>query len=240
MRAEMLPLGEGKVLHLLPKGTTARTAQALASSINMVRAIGVKAPFVHAVMNREDRTGLVLDMPEGVLYSEWLRSSPSHWDRMVSLFAHEAHEMHLYMAPELRNVKDLLRMPSAPSGLTDDEIERLKGLVRSLPDGESVCNWNYIPQNVVVSYDGPMTMVWDKVRCGPYLADVARTIVLLKMGGEDVLADSFRKEYMKICGRPDEELDSWVAIVAADMMADANGPEMVLLGRTVRRYLDGL
>jgi len=233
MRAEYLE-DRGKTIQLLEKGTTMDVARKIASDINMVRRLGVRVPSFYEAVETEGRTGLAFDKPTGGTFTDWFGSSKYHWDKMVSLFAHEAHEMHLHNVPELDSVKDLIAPRLRRAGLSNDLLARTEVIMKKLPDGDGLCNWNHIPGNVIVSRDGPSNIRWEALRKGPYLADVARTIVLLKLEGEDVLAEAFRKEYMKICGRPDEELAAWMLIVAADKLADGIGAEKETLGKIVR------
>lgn len=236
MNATLIDLGNDKRAQLLDETVTMAEAQKLASSINMIRALGVEVPSIYSAIEKDGRAGLAFSIPTGVTYSEWMGSSMYHWDRMVSLFAHEAHEMHLNVAPELENVKEKIGPRLQRSGLPDEAVAKLKAKMKKLPDGEYVCNWYYVPENIIVSRDGPKVIRWDGLLCGPYLADVARTMVLLKVDGKDVLAEAFKKEYMKICGKPDDELDSWTLIIAADKLADGIEEEREVLKKIIRAF----
>jgi hypothetical protein len=235
MKVELKDMGDGRNVQIL-EGASMAEAERLASSINMVRALGVEIASDYSAVVVDGRAGLEFTMPPGRSFMEWLGSSMFHWDRMVSLLAHEAHEMHLHTAPELDGVKDRIGSRLDRSDLPVELVAKVRAVMKKLPDGDFVCNWNCVPESIIVGLDGPRLVRWDGLLRGPYLADVARTVVLLKAAGENVLADTFGKEYMKICGKPDDEMDSWMLIVAADRLVDGIESERETLGRIVRKF----
>ena len=108
--------------------------------------------------------------------------------------------------------------------LENELRERVLAILKRLPEGENVCHWNFTPENVIFTINGPVVLNWQDVGKGHFLADVARTSVLLSLSVDDnltkILQGTYITEYLKICGRPDEELDRWGAVVAADKLCD--------------------
>jgi len=104
-----------------------------------------------------------------------------------------------------------------------------------------VCHWNFTPENVIFTINGPVALNWQEAGKGHFLADVARTSVLLALSVDDnltkILHGTYITEYLKICGRPDEELDRWGAVVAADKLCDGVVEEREKLLELIQRWL---
>jgi hypothetical protein len=79
----------------------------------------------------------------------------------------------------------------------------------------------------MVSIDGPIVFNWGGAVRGDYLADVAMTSLLLERWVpkpeereavekfKDLFRHGYVTEYIKICGRMDEELEAWRELLAS-------------------------
>ena len=104
-----------------------------------------------------------------------------------------------------------------------------------------------------MSLDGPLVIDWADAGKGNYLADVAMTSVLLEIGTLPIgmsrddggLLDytmgrffsGYITEYMKMCGKGNEELLVWRAPVAAARLAEGIPEEKDALWRIIRANL---
>jgi hypothetical protein len=236
-----LELDDGIMVLPLPEGTTREIAEELSKRIKLVRENGMHAPFVHGITEQDGHLALMMDRPLGPSYTQWMSQSPYHWNKMISLLAHEAHEVHMHKLPELPSIKDLMwERIKMDSSLPDLTRRQVLGALKKMSDMDHVLNWNFIPTLVIVTMDEPMALRWDQVCRGPYLADVARSIVLLRMANTDVFAENYGYEYLKICGRTPEELDVWIGIVAADKLVDGVPEERDRLRSLVQRSLSSM
>lgn len=236
-----LEMGDGTMLMHLPKGTTRIEAEEMSEWIKLVRDNGIHAPFVQGIIQKGEDMALKMDQPSGPSYTQWMSQSPSHWIKMISLLAHEAHEMHMHKLPDLPSIKgSMLGRIKSDTTLPEGTRERVLAALKKSSDADNVLNWNFIPSLVIVTMDEPMPLRWDQVCRGPFLADVARSIILLRLLNEDVLAENYGVEYLKICGRTPEELDTWIGIVAADKLADGIVEERDRLCSMVNRSLSSM
>jgi hypothetical protein len=233
-----LEMDDKTMVMYLPEGTTLDMVEELSDWIKQVRDNGIHAPFVQGTTEKDGHIALKLDRPSGPSYTQWMSQSPSHWIKMISLLAHEAHEIHMHKLPELPSIKGSMwgRIKNDTS-LPDGTRRRVLEALKKMSDTDNVLNWNFIPSLVIVTLEEPMALRWDQVCRGPYLADVARSIVLLRLKNEDVFAENYGEEYLKICGRTPEELEIWIGIVAADRLADGIKDEKDHLTSMVQRSL---
>lgn len=232
----ILELDDGTMVLSLPAGTARATAEDISGRIKLIRENGMQVPFVHGITEHDGCLALKMDRPSGPTYTQWMSQSPNHWEKMISLLVHEAHEIHLHRLPELPSIKDSMsERIKKDTSLPDETRRKVLDALNKMPDADHVLNWNFIPNLVIVTMDEPMALRWDQVCRGPYLADVARSIVLLRTSNTDVFAENYGNEYLKMSGRPKEELDIWTGIVAADKLADGVPEERDRLLSLVKR-----
>ena len=145
--------------------------------------------------------------------------------------AHAA--MHGYAAPDtLPDLRDELarRIESAaalPHKLGGEALDRL----RVLPPDVRLCHGDYHPQNVLGTLKAPVIIDWGDASRGAPSADVARTLLLLRMGelpsdtsavmrsltavGRGMLARRYLAVYRRHAAEKPSRLDDWMFVRAA-------------------------
>ena len=145
--------------------------------------------------------------------------------------AHAA--MHRHYAPDtLPDLRDELarRIESAaalPHKLGGEALDRL----RVLPPGDRLCHGDYHPQNVLGTLKAPVIIDWGDASRGAPSADVARTLLLLRMGelpsdtsavmrsltavGRGMLARRYLAVYRRHAAEKPSRLDDWMFVRAA-------------------------
>lgn len=236
-RGDWVELELGQVLELLPQGTTLQDAQEMARIWKSIRDMGGPMPFVHEAREMNGRVGVVIDAPKGPDYRGWMAQNPYLWERMFDMLAHEYHEMHLIRMPDLPSVVE--RMIARVMKVDIDEAHRakaLKLLERNI-GADYLMHWNYLPDNIICTLEGPFPVKWGGTGRGPWLADVARSSVLLKLANDDYYRNNMVKAYLRISNNTEDELGPWIGTVAADKLADGFPGERDTLRSLVRRHL---
>jgi Ser/Thr protein kinase RdoA (MazF antagonist) len=115
----------------------------------------------------------------------------------------------------------------------------IKNLVRAdlarLPEGNAICHWDFHPGNVIETPDGPKVIDWLSAKRGNRLADVARTLLIIRGGalgpgtpflvrtltafGRSVLSRQYLHEYRRICPFDSPDLEGWRLISAASRLS---------------------
>jgi hypothetical protein len=207
-----------------------------------VRDLGMEAAYPQKIVEKDGAIGILFDRVYGPNFREWMQRNPASWSKMAALFAHEHHEMHMHQFPELPSKRSIMeqRIRECPS-LENELRQKVLAILKRLPEGENVCHWNFVPENVIFTINGPVVLDWQDAGKGHFLADVARTSVLLSLSVDDnltkILQGTYITEYLKICGRPDEELDRWGVVVAADKLCDGVVEERERLLELIQRWL---
>jgi hypothetical protein len=119
-----------------------------------------------------------------------------------------------------------------------------------LPDGAAVCHWDFHPGNVIETTDGSKVVNWSNVRRGAALADVARTLLIIRAGalppgtpflvrkligfGRSVLGCRYLHEYRRLRPFHDRDLQPW-KLVSPSLGLDACVRQFGCSGATVCR-----
>jgi hypothetical protein len=219
---EMKEIEGNKVVKWFPLGTPRKAAEDEVHKTLLVRQYGLEAPFVHGVVEEGGRFGIAFDKVIGPTYTQWIIEHPNWLKRLTDYFAHEHHEVHMHKVPELPRLKDVLTERFlAKREVTEPERKRLLERTARMPDGDWLCHMDYVPESIMVSIDGPIVFNWGGAVRGDYLADVAMTSLLLERWVpkpeereavekfKDLFRHGYVTEYIKICGRMDEELEAW-------------------------------
>jgi aminoglycoside phosphotransferase (APT) family kinase protein len=145
--------------------------------------------------------------------------------------AHAA--MHDHLAPDtLPDLRDELaeRIESAKA-LPEHHAKAALGRLRALPTGDRLCHGDYHPQNVLGTLERPVIIDWGDASRGAPAADVARTLLLLRMGelppdtpgpmraltavGRGILARRYLAVYRRQAVEKPSQLDDWLFVRAA-------------------------
>ena len=114
-----------------------------------------------------------------------------------------------------------------PRSLAADALD----LLRTLPAGDRLCHGDYHPANVLGTLRAPVIIDWGDASRGDPAADVARTLLLLRMGelppetsagmraltaiGRGVLARRYLAVYRRSASEEPARLDDWMFVRAA-------------------------
>jgi tRNA A-37 threonylcarbamoyl transferase component Bud32 len=249
--ADFVDLGNEQVVKLFPPGYPREAVGEEARRTEQIRELGISAPFIHEVVERDGQLGLRMDKINGPDYLEWMLRRPSSLGKLASRFAYEHHEVHMHRSSDLPSLKVRLadRIASCPS-LTVEEKTAASRALRPLPDGDRVLHGDFHPENVIVSPDGPVIINWGEVARGHHLADVAKSALVMELGAlpwrtrgrrrdeVEAIWDRFRftyqLEYMKTANLSERDLEAWKLPLAAAMLWEAIEGEKVPLLALVR------
>ncbi len=123
-----------------------------------------------------------------------------------------------------------------------------------LPEGQWICHGDFHPENIILTDQGSVVLDWTEAACGHFLADVARSLVLLmawlpqkleekgvdmpSKAIEQFLRD-YRAKYMLLSGEEEDLLEQWLFPVAVARLGEAiPGEKAVLIKTHPGRALD--
>ncbi len=215
----------------------------------------LRVPHLFGSVEVEDRRGLIYERVEGL---SMLRLLPRYPWRIVS-FAHQFARLQV----EIHKIKTN-RLPELSTGLqhTIEQVENLsvaqkKRIIERLevlPGGDSLCHFDFHPDQVLMTSNGPVVIDWMTAFRGSPAADVARTSIMLLFGrapymkrlqalilasGQKVFYSEYRKQYLKL--NPTvrlADIRAWMLPVAAGRLRENIPGEENLLINFINQELE--
>ncbi len=182
--AEMFAWDEGTILRLLRNPEAQQRNEWQAAAIESARSLGVRVPAVHSLTTVNGRPGMVMERIDG--------------PDLLALVARRPWKV-LWVARVLGELHTQLHAASASSGLPGlkatlkhriESCDRLpEQLARfalraldGLPDGDSLCHGDFHPGNILMAGETPVVIDWTNATQGDPDADVARTLLMFRLG----------------------------------------------------------
>jgi uncharacterized protein (TIGR02172 family) len=228
--AEIYPWNDRNVLKLFREGVMPAAVEDEARIARAVHAAGLPVPAVGEIVERNGRLGLVYERVEGVSMLETFRTAPWALVRCTRVFAELHAAIHTYIVPTLPSQRQRLARSIRQTDIlsSDTKIAVLNALDDMLDD-ERVCHGDFHPGNVLMTAQGPVIIDWMDGTRGNPLADVARTSLLLRIGGLPLgtparwLIEAMRRwfhllylrRYFQLCPDAQRQLSAWQPIIAA-------------------------
>jgi aminoglycoside phosphotransferase (APT) family kinase protein len=233
--AEIYAWGKDHVLKLFREWCHPDWVDDEARIARAVHATGIRAPAVGQVVEVDGRRGIIFERVYGPSMMEQITTKPWTFVHAAPLLAELHVSMHACLAPELpslrRRLADKIRAaePLSP-GLKEAALNALD----RLPDDNVLCHGDFHPDNVLMSQSGPIIIDWPDATRGHPLADVARSQLLMQVGGLppgttrrwliQSLRASFRTRYLRryfqLRPASREQLAAWQLPVAAARLSE--------------------
>jgi aminoglycoside phosphotransferase (APT) family kinase protein len=181
--AEVYAWGDEQVLKLyrpeMPHGMAEREERI--GRIVMDAQVG--APPVAGLVMINGRRGVIYGRVKGISMLEQIKRRPWTFIQLAHVFGRMHASMHAVQRAELPSLQESLceaiaHAPDLPENLRAASLARLE----KLPNGVAVCHGDYHPDNLILAAGGPVIIDWMTAGCGNPDADVARTVLLLRLG----------------------------------------------------------
>ncbi len=246
--AEVFAWGDREVLKLYRAGADAEWVAYEARVGRIVVDAGLAAPAIGGVVEWDGRLGIVYERLDGPSLLDAMASHPDDIPALGRRFAELHAQMHGCQRPEL---------PSQRAGLVE-AIEHAPLLLPAqkravldrldcLPDGQAVCHGDFHPGNVILAQHGMVVIDWMSATCGNPVADVARTVLMLRLArvpeyypmetqqavdlARRSFLDAYLSEYLSRRPFPVEEIEAWVPVLAAARLCEHIAEEEAMLLR---------
>ena len=232
--AEIFAWRDGSVLRLMRDPGHEDRLRREADAVRAAAAGGAPVPAIGEIVWVDGRPGIVMERVDGPDQLTLLARRPwkviSAAKTLGSLHA----QLHDVPAPdELPGLAAQIREriesnERLPAHLAEFALRELD----ALPGGDRLCHGDLNPANVLMGRDGPKMIDWVNASRGEPHADVARTLLLLRMGtpppgtarvlaglegaGRRVIARDYLREYRRRRAFDAALLDRWQTVRAAD------------------------
>jgi aminoglycoside phosphotransferase (APT) family kinase protein len=230
--AAIYPWPDGRVLKLFHSWCEPGWVDMEYRLSRLVHAAGVPSPGGVEMAEIEGQRGVLFDRIDGPSMSAYLAQKPWQIDVCGRLLAELHAGMHSKVVQDLRNQRQGFEH-SILEAAKKDLPERYRGpalkALEQLPDGQALCHGDYHPENVIYTVHGPVILDWMTACQGDPLADVARTLVILRVSPRPEglflrkaveflrhrMELAYLARYTKITGARWDDIKSWLLPVAA-------------------------
>lgn len=212
-----------------PIGDEYKTAGAICSKLH-------NAPKVFGMVSYKARYGIIYERIHGddmtKVMIKKIHKIKSYSKSLASLH-YELHKTDVDIHCDVK--EKLCANINAVSELSELEKEQIILYLNSLPDGNSLCHFDFHPGNVMIKDNSFYVIDWMTACMGSSNADVARTSLLLKFGElqhanpfikavvhifERYVGNIYYKEYKRIAGISDCDIEQWILPVAAARLVE--------------------
>lgn len=231
--AEVYFWGENEILKLFKQKFPCEGVDKEYQVSKSVELLGLPVPKVGRMIELEGRKGIIYERITGTSLLDLIMKNPVAVANYTKLMAELHYKMHQCNATELPKYKEALEWNIRHTDLLKEE-QRLAILDRleHLPEGDVLCHGDFHPGNIITEMDRSVILDWMTATSGNPVADVARTVLLLKDAAipENIplvfkllislarkrMATSYLKRYLQLSGITKEDIDAWrLPIMAA-------------------------
>jgi len=231
--AEVYLREDGNVVKVMRSVVQAPRVEREAAALQALAGHDHLAPIFREVTTVEGRPALVSEQVNGADFLTLLSKKPWLVLGVASSMGRAHAAMHSHKAPVvLPELQEELagRIESAkdlPRHLTGEALDRLG----ALPSGDRLCHGDFHPANILGTLKSPVIIDWGDASRGAPAADVARTLLLLRMGelppnmsapmralaaiGRGLLTRRYQSVYHRESGEHLAGLDDWMFVRAA-------------------------
>ena len=202
---------------------------------NIERSLGI-SPKCYKIINLEGRIGAIYEKVDGKTMLKEMLTKVWTISKQSKLLAHYHYDIQKNVDFELPTVKDKLKRDiELVKELSVIEKEKLFKYIDSLPDGNTLCHFDFHPDNIIINKGKPIIIDWMTACIGDGISDVARTSVILKYSGVPMKSAfikkivkgitkkvyyNYLKEYIKISGVYMEAIQKWELPIAAARLSE--------------------
>lgn len=155
------------------------------------------------------------------------------YSKSLAALQYEFHSVNIEIPCDVK--EKLCKNINAATELSQLEKEKIKTYLNSLPNGNSLCHFDFHPGNVMIKDNSFCVIDWMTACIGNSYADVARTTLLLKYGElqhenpfvkmvahifEKYVGKIYYNEYKRIAEISDYDIEQWILPVAAARLVE--------------------
>jgi aminoglycoside phosphotransferase (APT) family kinase protein len=235
--AEVLAWQDGQVVKLFYDWVPGSAIEREVRAARIVSAFDLPTPKLLGKLTLDGRQGLLFERVNGRSMLSVLGSKPWFCVRLARQFAGLHAKVHQQAVSDLPLLKEgIERTIREMEGLPGEVREAALARLFSLPEGGMLCHLDFHPDQVMLTSSGPVVIDWMNARAGQPAADVAYTLIMLRIGNvpdtgwfkqqltnllRGIFARTYLRNYLKL--NPSvirADIDAWTPLAVIARIAD--------------------
>lgn len=229
--AEIYEWDENRVLKLFYDFIPVESIQKEFTKTVMVASMTDLCPKVYERVTLKEGEGIIYEDIEGKSITYHLLNSPLKVKEYSKTLAECQKSINAIPGDGFPDIKECMEISIRKSTILDQHLrEKVLKILESLPDGNQLCHMDFHPDKVLLDKVGPRIIDWMNAGKGDSMADVARTVVLLRYSSapfqnllfrgvvklsREILIREYLEAYFHGKDEFEVELDRWILAVAA-------------------------
>lgn len=253
--AQIYEYGSDKIVKLYKNGISNEVCEKefyITQNVNL--AFGI-CPKAYETIHSDDRNGIIFEKIKGTTMLHEMLSKVWTIKKQSKALAKYHIAIQRKVNFQLPSVKNkLIQDIKAAEELTMIEKDRLYLYINQLPDGDTLCHFDFHPGNIIMNAEKPIVIDWMTACVGDGVADVARTCLMLKHGElatksqflkmliskfQNIVLKNYLSEYLRISDVTLKDIQKWeIPVAAARLREWITDDEKSKLLKLVRKYID--
>jgi tRNA A-37 threonylcarbamoyl transferase component Bud32 len=189
-------------------------------------------PKVIEVTKIMGKWAIVTEFIQGKTLARLMNENPDRLDDYLEQFVNIHLMVHSKQVPLLNNIFEKMHRKILQSGLDATKRYELHTRLDSMPRHKKVCHGDFNPSNIIMADNGtPYIIDWSHVTQGNASADVAQTYLLLRLNGQDEIAEKYITWFCGKCDTDRPSVQKWLPIVAASQLVSCKPEQREFLLR---------
>jgi hypothetical protein len=252
--AEVYEWRQAEVLKLFYDWCPAEWAKHEASIALIVNQKRLACPKYIGTVTIDGRNGIIYERIDGVSMLQLMTKNPLKTKGQAKLFAELHSEINSRTGEGLSDMKPYLADSISQSESLSDKLKtQLLSVLAELKDGDSLCHFDFHPDQVLINRNGAVVLDWITAFQGNRAADVARTLILLRFGQapymnwimrqalnlvRGIFSRAYLKRYLDLCTDIHKsEIRKWMLVVAAARLREEIKEEKTAIHAYIEREL---
>lgn len=252
--AEVYAWQENQILKLFYTWVPSQWVQNEIGIGHTIKRMKLPTPRMLDVLEIGDRQGIIYERVDGLSMLRLLNTKPWLLTRLARQLAELHSEIHKHNGSGLPHLDSSLRatiqqVENLPPSLKTGVLR----LLEKLPDDNVLCHFDFHPDQVLVTAEGPVIIDWMTAHQGHPLADVARTSIIFKFGqvpnadramrilihlSRSLIYRTYIARYLELHPGVDlDEIRTWMIPIAASRLKEQIQGEQEPLLRFIQSYL---
>ena len=193
--AENFAWDEDKILKLYHESVSPGVAEQEAVCASIAYDAGLNTPAVIDTITIENRQGIIFERVHGITMVEAIIANPQKLIPYAYLLAELQVDMHTRTASKLPLQRQRLqREIQSVSELASETKAAILTNLDRLQEDNVICHSDLHPENILLTAGEPVIIDWVDATQGSPVVDVARTALMLRVGGLPPSMDELRRQ----------------------------------------------